>query len=753
MSRNLLQLEEVCVPNFFPPVLGKITHLRPEIDPKWPGTLVDRIDDMTRTYTNRVALTDGNGESLTYNQMAQSVDSVASMILKQCADPTAQRIGIFQAPGSEWICTLLAMLRVGASCVPLDLQVGKDRLLLMAQSCKPSLILVDADTAPEHGFLINTGAKIIDVSTVNELEIRDQQLVPNTATPEACAIISYTSGSTGMPKGVPLSHFSYKNYVEMWGTRWGFREGKEIVLQQSSLAFDMSISQILICLSYGGTLVIRNNIAGWDTIALSNLMVSEDVTFTFATPTEYLNWIRQQGDVLSTSKWSGAVTGGEPVTMALHQAFRSMENPEIRLIDVYGPTEVTFGCADQLIPLGLTATNRTPETQQNTQLGLCPLPNYAIYILDADMCSSPVGVSGRIGIGGAGVSNGYLDQTQLAAVAFSRDNYASAFMRRHGWVTLHITEDRGRIDSHGRLHLEGRVQESTLVKMGGIRVDLKDIEATILKTMPNEVLQAVVSLRSGQDSSTPYLAAFVVLDKSIGVDVDHLLLELPHRLPLPQYMRPSVVIALDSMPATVSNKVDRTSVDKIPLLDNPKQPRVPGQNNIMGKMVSTVRSLWLDALPQELSQYHRDKFDIDEDSDFFRAGGNSITLLHLQALIAERLDLRISIDQLFAASRLGRMSMLLLERQGSDESQAIDEQIDWDEETAVPSDLTVPSNLGLVENSVPTGLIVLTGSTGFLGKEILRRLIIDDQVTRVYCIACRRPRQQLHPQDPPHMPK
>ncbi|KAI8965917.1 hypothetical protein F5Y11DRAFT_310776 [Daldinia sp. FL1419] len=246
----------------------------------------------------------------------------------------------------------------------------------MVQSRKPGLILVDATTSSEHNFLVSTGANIIDVSILNQPNANSQQLVPNQATPSDRAIISYTSGSTGVPKGVPPSHSSYRNHVEIW------------------------------------VLVIRNASERWDAATL------------------------------------------------------------FHLIDVYGPTDVTFGCADNLVPLGSRAADGNQEAWERQQFGLFTLPNYAIYIHDTETRPVPVGTPGRVAVDGAGVSGGYLSETKLTAAAFLHDQYSGPFMNQRGWTVIHLTEDRGRIDSQGRLHLEDRVRKSTLVKLGGIRVDL-----------------------------------------------------------------------------------------------------------------------------------------------------------------------------------------------------------------------------------------------------------------------------------------
>lgn len=771
-----------------PPNLGL------ECSSQWPATatIVDRIDDMVTQYPERIALTDGLGQSFTFARMADRVGRLTSRLLEEeqsgchCGEGSRTGqfcVGIFQTPGPDWICSFLAVLRAGASCVPLDQQIGPDRLLAVIKDCGPSIILVDDTTATaDRDFLASTGVKVVDVSTTS---LARTDPAPSRAKPEDVAIIMYTSGSTGRPKGVALQHAAYRNYVEFWPPRWGFQPGEAVVLQQSSLAFDMAISQVLICLGWGGTLVVPDNDRRRDPAAICDLIASAGVTFTFATPTEYVGWIRhggsRGGSQLSNSAWHGAVSGGEPVNEPLVQAFRSLGLPNLRLVDVYGPTEATFGCADRLVPLDTAVVDTTGS-------GLSPLPNYAIRIVDEDASPVPVGVPGRVAIAGAGVAAGYLNPQNIrlrGLPAFLPDQHPSPFFEKHSWVTLHLTEDRGVLDDQGCLVLLGRARESTMVKIGGIRMDLRDIEETIVKTAAPRVRQAVVTRRVDGGSNIPYFVAFVVLDSTTNHD-DGFLSQLLQRLPLPRYMRPSVVLAIDSLPVTPSGKVDRSAVDVLPLPAGAikQQPPELTSQGKSDELSSILWGLWQEVLPQGISTHHYPHSagnrvevgaDMDTDVDFFEISGNSLCLIRLQALIKERFGIFLSIVQLFGASKLGRMAALLRQqRRGHQECDkesthsdgagalASPHVIDWEHEVSVPPDLApmLVTGAGGQDNAhdptpaisipapsphSPPGQVILTGATGFLGREILRLLVADPRTTRIHCLAVRTPRDQLTP--------
>ncbi|KAI0975805.1 hypothetical protein F4678DRAFT_484023 [Xylaria arbuscula] len=734
----------------------------PQASSNWQATLVHRIDNIVEKYQDRPALTNGANYALTYSQMAQRINQIALLLVHQAESGGFQKdscIGVFQAPGPDWICSFLAVLRVGASCIPLEQKVGNDRLAVMVKSSRPRLILVDNTTIDENDLFERIGSRIIDISCLAEIQgdLRGESKVSNNAIPQDTALIMYTSGSTGIPKGIRLSHLSFRNYVENWAPRWGFVEGQETVLQQSSVAFDMSISQILICLSYGGTLVIPEIKKRWDPVAICQLIVSKQVTFTFATPTEYFSWIRCHASTsLSASAWRGAVSGGEPITRSLVQAFDLLGKSNLELINVYGPTEATFGCADSLVPLSST-------TEQSIQrYGLTPMPNYSIYILDQNLEPVPVGVSGRVAIGGAGVALGYLNQKEQSSDTFLIDKQASQFFLEQGWSTVHLTEDRGRFDANGHLILEGRLQESTLVKIGGIRVDLQDIESSIIDTMAPSVLQAVVSYRDNLPHETPYLVAFVILRKGAGsTDSSErdLLSALPRMLPLPQYMQPSIVVAVDAFPKTISQKFDRRAIQALPLSNIQRQQHVSNELDNTTLAVS-LRNLWLEILPPggPLSILH-EEMNIDGNTDFFHVGGNSLSLINLQEMIKSRLGSVIPIYLLFEASSFEQMTALLHNfQQGTEEEHTVDTgtSIDWMHEVTTLSDINkLSENIGLYDPPAPIKIqsriypfaVVLTGSTGFLGKVVLQKLVGDNRISQVHCLAVRRPKDQLSPSE------
>jgi hybrid polyketide synthase/nonribosomal peptide synthetase ACE1 len=176
------------------------------------------------------------------------------------------------------------------------------------------------------------------------------------------------------------------------------------------------------------------------------------------------------------------------------------------------------------------------------------MPNQRIFIIDSEMNPVPVGCSGQVVIGGAGVARGYLNQPEINSKSFMADKYASEFFQKQGWDTVHLSGDWGRFDTNGRLVLDGRVQGSTQIKIAGIRIDLEDIENTIVKFASPYIHQVVVSLRNNLGSDDEqFLAAFVVLS---GAEPPGgkatFLAQLRQKLPIPQYMRPSVLMAVES---------------------------------------------------------------------------------------------------------------------------------------------------------------------------------------------------------------
>ncbi|RYP38694.1 hypothetical protein DL768_010765 [Monosporascus sp. mg162] len=695
----------------------------PECPSQWPATLIDRIDDMAEVYASRIALTDGSQHSLSYRQMCYRVGDIASELLNQGLS-NSSRVGIFQTPGNDWVCSLLAALHTRAACVPLDPQVGPERLSLMVKHCCPDVILVDSETEAEQDLLGSREIRVINVSKIPS----GGRKVSSEAKPSDTAIIAYTSGSTGAPKGILLDHASYRNFVEFSPHRWGFEEGKEVVLQQSSYAFDMSLCQIFVCLGHGGTLVIPDKTERRDPVAICNLILSKQITFTVATPTEYLSWIKYGGEtLLSKSQWRGALSGGEPLTEPLVQAFRSLGKSNLRLVNCYGPAEATFACADSIIHY---------TSDHDTTFALSPLPNQRISIVDSQMKPVPVGHPGQVVIAGAGVARGYLDQEEMTAATFLPDKHASSFFVEQGWNAVHLSADCGRFDAHGRLVLHGRIQGSTQIKMAGVRIDLEDIENNIVRSSSPYVLQAVVSPRNSQEShDVQLLAAFVVLSgREPPEGRATFLAQLPQKLPLPQYMRPSVVIALES----VSNKVDRSAIDSIPLV-NDSQPGCEESVPDLNGFEDRLRRIWEEALPRDVAHYHT----IYPHSDFFHVGGNSLSLVNLQSLIRDRLGITVPIYRLFENITLRQMARLL---QNQDESFR-PSPVDWEKEVEVQAIMEEPStgeHLLQPPNVVPREVIV-TGGTGFLGREVVSQLIQDPRVTRIHCVAVRKPREELPP--------
>ncbi|KAM7198454.1 acyl transferase/acyl hydrolase/lysophospholipase [Rhypophila sp. PSN 637] len=791
----------------------------------WPATVVHRIDDMVALYPDSVALTAvpihsstsairtradsvsglGKDINMTYSQMASRISQIVSHLLAQLRTTTAddgqddrepRPIAVLQAPGADRVCSLLAVLRIGATCVPLE-SCSTERLVRIARESRISCVLFDKTTKTEaqdwvaslQGNGTELSLTLIDVSSISSIAPRNSRSeVPIQARPLDTALITYTSGSTtGTPRGVPTRHESLTNFLEFTpSTRWWpadvrpqqqQQQQQLTMLHQSSFAFDMSIAQILACLTHGGQLVIpapsRHDTGGsrvdplprQDPSLMGEIILSRGVTFTMATPTEYMAWLRIGGDDIrralsgkdhheqSRCRWTGAMSGGEPMTPRLVDMFRGVFNTApFRLINSYGPCETTFACAD-----GLVSLDGWQAKAGDRGVGcMSVLPNYTVQIVDRELNPVPCGVLGQVVIGGAGVARGY-DGLPAAGQGDkfrpSKQTRCSPLFAHRGWTTQHFSGDLGCLDKQGRLTIYGRTsgQGSTQIKMGGVRMDLVEIEEAVLKTLVlHGVTEIVVSCRD-----KAYLVAFVFLGCHIGgiatAQKANELRKVMERVPLPHYMRPSVVNILQAIPRTLSNKIDRARVDALPLQTaDDSHPGTAVEEKSGENLEQRLLLLWAELLPG---------YDFGQGNsthDFFQAGGNSLALLSLQALFKERLGVAVSIAELFGATSLVQMARLLREKSPKSHTEAVQSSdledkvtakelegiIDWDQETAVqwlPALVQSPSPFP-TKPSHPPRVVGLTGATGHLGKEILRQLvdgIAHPHITHIHCLAVR----------------
>ncbi|KAI1463640.1 putative hybrid NRPS/PKS enzyme [Daldinia caldariorum] len=711
----------------------------------WPQTIPHRIDQMARKYDGKAALVEASAgskpsRSLTYGQMNSRVNSLATALSRNKSSLAHGTIvGVFMEPGAEWICSLLAVLRLGAIYVPLDPRTGLNRLAAIIEDSQLSTLIVNDSTEKESERFQSIQTRL----NVDQVTITTTTKAPNAASPDSVATIMYTSGSTGVPKGIVMKHETFRNNVELMTTKCYFREGRDVMLQQSSYSFDMSLAQIFLALANGGILHIVPKELRGDSVAISNIIATQGITFTIATPSEYISWIRYgQIEDLAGSNWVTSMAGGEPVTKTLTSAFQEVGKADLKLIDCYGPTEITFcsNSRDVDYRSDLADSLQDPNSGSDAT-GLKTWPNYSVSIVDANMKAVPVGMPGEVLIGGAGVVAGYL-HSELDSQGFARNGFASAEFLANGWSRLHRTGDRGRLSrADGSLLLLGRIAGDTQVKLRGLRVDLREVEAAIMNAAEEKIVDVAVTVRESNTTGSEMLVAFATMATSPGeADEHNELVKVLDELPLPPYMRPSLIVHVDKLPSNASNKVDRAALKSLPIPQG--HHNLNGYENGVAQDLtdteSRLKKLWEEAISSEvLSQYK-----ITRESDFFHVGGTSMYLIRLREAIEDEFGIQnMSLSQLFDGSTLGGMADLITQRTRDNSTRVGEEKaIDWEEETALPSNI-IRNPASKQQFFTQPEVVILTGATGFLGRAILKRLIEDGVVRKIHCLAVRDPKR------------
>jgi aspyridone synthetase (hybrid polyketide synthase/nonribosomal peptide synthetase) len=682
------------------------------VDHGWPDTISARLDLVQKDCENEIAVKD-DIDVVTYSQLADRVNSLAITLLDNGLT-TGSRVAVLCHPSIDTITCMLAILRIGCVYVPLDLSLPQSRHALILESCKPSLMLSHS-RAWERAHAFDNGH--MGIINVSELSTSGKH-VNNMAQGSSPAFLLYTSGSTGTPKGISLSQAGFINYAAAKARKLSL--GKEVVLQQSSTGFDMSIAQMFNALANGGTLIMVPQTSRGDPLAISKLMFKENVTFTIGTPSEYLMIVRYGRDILQKcSSWRHVCLGGEAISERLKEEFRQLGNPDLVLTDCYGPTEISAATTLETVPMTSTEDGGIDDFFSVGK----PIPNSSIYILDEGGKPVPNGFPGEICVGGAGVARGYLDLPELTLSKFVEDPFALPEDAAKGWSKMYRTGDKGRLLEDGSLIFMGRLDGDTQIKLRGLRIEMDEVANTLLRTAQGSLSDVVVSVRGDPE----FLVAHVVFAPGKSIS-DCGLRQLARSLPLPQYMCPSMIIPLERLPITQNGKIDRSAIQALPCPTQTSELQ-PRTTEFLTLSEGELRLLWQEVLHQTTSSVH-----LRSDSDFFMVGGSSLLLVKLQNSIREKIGVTLPISELYQASTLARMAA----RINIEKAHQLEQAIDWDVETAVPEDLiTISSEDEPVQNRVHSQSreILLTGSTTFLGSAILSSLLSDSSVRKIHCVA------------------
>ena len=520
-----------------------------------------------------VAVEDG-ADALTYRQLDERAGRLARVLTSHGAGPG--RIVAFSLPRSvDLAIAVLAVLKAGAAYLPLDPEHPAERTAHLLADADP-VCLIARDRLPAD---CRVGCAVVDPDAAPD--------GPDAPLPEARpsdpAYLIYTSGTTGRPKGVVVEHRNLTTYVARCVEAYPSLRGTSLL--HATMSFDATVTTLHGALAAGG----RVHVAGFHDAGAAP--VNGGYTFLKATPSHLPLLPALPHDLSPTEEF---MLGGEALVGEALRTWRR-DHPDVRLINHYGPTELTVGCTDHRIEPGEELpTGPVPIGR--------PMWNTRAYVLDARLNPVPVGVEGELYISGDHVARGYWRRPGLTAERFVADPFDPSGGR------MYRTGDLAVWRADGTLELRGRADRQ--LKLRGLRIEPGEVEGVL--TAHPAVAQAAVVVREDR-AGVRRLVGYVV--GAAEADCPAVLAHAARRLPA--HMVPEALVALDALPITPNGKLDRAA------LPAPAATR----ETTTGRPPRTPQEEALRDVFAEVLGGTADAIGVDE--GFFDLGGDSITSIHL----------------------------------------------------------------------------------------------------------------------------
>lgn len=603
--------------------LTRLTAVNDTAMPLPATTLSALVADQARKTPDAPALADANWQ-FSYREMRQQVVALAQLLRQRGVKP-GDSVAV-ALPRSVFLTLALhGIVEAGAAWLPLDTGYPDDRLRMMLEDARPSLLIASEDQL----------ARFSDIPGLESLCYQQPLAVADDAPlalskPDHTAYIIFTSGSTGRPKGVMVGQTAIVNRLLWMQDRYPL-SADDVVAQKTPCSFDVSVWEFWWPFIAGARLVMAEPEAHRDPQAMQQFFAHYGVTTTHFVPSMLAAFVASlDADSVAACRTLRRVfCSGEALPTELCREWERLTGAPLH--NLYGPTEAAVdvswypACGPELAAV----------TGSSVPIGW-PVWNTGLRILDAAMRPVPPGVAGDLYLTGIQLAQGYLGRPDLTASRFIADPFAPG-------ERMYRTGDVARWLANGAVEYLGRSDDQ--LKIRGQRIELGEIDRA-MSALP-DVAQAVshacvFNQAAATGGDARQLVGYLVSDSGLPLDTAALKARLAEQLP--PHMVPVVLMQLADLPLSANGKLDRKALP-LPTLGGERSGRPPEPG-----METLVAAAFSQLLGCEVN---------DIDADFFALGGHSLLAMRLAAQLSRQLARQVTPGQVMVASTVGKLSVLL----------------------------------------------------------------------------------------------
>ncbi|GFZ32347.1 surfactin synthase subunit 2 [Clostridium zeae] len=559
-------------------------------------TIIQLFEEQLLKFPNNIAVI-CEDKKFTYVELNEKANALSKVLIEKGVKP-GEIVGLYADRSIEMIFAIISILKVGGVYLPIDTEYPRERIEYMLKDCGVNILLMEQKLREEVKF---EGIKV-DLKN-DEIFYEKYNNPKHVNKPTDLAYVMYTSGSTGVPKGVMIEQRSIIRLVK--NTNYVSIGEDDGILQAGAVVFDASTFEIWGSLLNGATLYLISKETLISTKGLRKYLENNKITILFLTTALFNQISEEDPGVFNTLKY--LMVGGE-ATSPKHMLEVKRNCKQLCISNIYGPTEnTTFSTWFPILD----------EVDQNIPIGK-PISNSTAYIIDKYNKLQPIGLPGELCLGGDGLARGYLNRETLTYEKFI-DNPFTADEK------LYRTGDLARWLPDGNIEFLGRMDKQ--IKIRGFRIEIDEIEKQLLNY---EMVSDTVITVNEDNSENKYLCCYFTAKESLAPSKirEYLLQRLPN------YMIPSYFVQLEDIPLTTNGKVDQKALPKPETALEVNSQYIAPRNDI----------------EERLSEIFAEVLDINTvgvKDNFFELGGHSLKAVKVMNMIHKEFSIKLSLQELF----------------------------------------------------------------------------------------------------------